>query len=295
MKDWATVFANYSGVYPNVLAVDSSGAATPDGTEFIAAGINNWQMGVSQALMSYAGLTPDGVTEAAGACQMIEAIQKGNGIGPGKYVQWGLYDDPSVTGDRVILLAEQGVLVASYPDLSAAVYVGDANNAAVAAAGGKFYKSSDAAGTTPNTAGPYIQLPAQPEPTYFKSYSEAGGYFAVSGPAGWSTSYSSLIPYKSIDGIYRLNFNIQGSQTSASASQLVITGVTFHTTAKAACSLSNETAGSATYQARVVGSSNNITCIFASNVSEISVSGDVELDSWPTWADDFDYIWGITY
>ena len=61
-----------------------------------------------------------------------------------------------------MLLSEQGVLIASYPDLDAATWVGDAggtHNAAVHAGGGKFYRSSDAPGTTPNPAGPYLQLP----------------------------------------------------------------------------------------------------------------------------------------
>lgn len=159
MKDWASVQTYKSGTFPNVLAIDSTGAATPDGTEYIAAQINNGIFGWMQDFMDYAGLTPDGVIEAAAACQLREAIQKGNGIGPGKLVGWFLDDDPSVTGDRVLLLEGQGILHASYPELTVAVYVGDANNAAVAAGGGKFYKSSDAGGLTPSTSGTYLQLP----------------------------------------------------------------------------------------------------------------------------------------
>jgi hypothetical protein len=39
------------------------------------------------------------------------------------------------------------------------VYVGDANNAAAAAAGAPFYHADDAAGTIPNTLGVYLILP----------------------------------------------------------------------------------------------------------------------------------------
>jgi hypothetical protein len=86
-------------------------------------------------------------------------LQKGFGSAPGTIDEWANALDPAVSGHRAILLQGQGVLIASFPDLDAAVYVGDGNNAAVAAGGGKFYRASDAAGTTPNIAGPYLILP----------------------------------------------------------------------------------------------------------------------------------------
>lgn len=159
MIDWASVQTYYAGSFPNVLAINSTGAATQDGTEYIAEQINNGIFGWMQDFMDYAGLTPNGVTEAAGVCQIRSAIQLGNGIGPGKLVGWFLNSDPSVTGDRVLLLQGQGILHANYPELLAAVYVGDGNNSAVAAGGGAFYKSTDAAGTTPSTSGTYLILP----------------------------------------------------------------------------------------------------------------------------------------
>lgn len=159
MKDNAAIQTFSSGAFPNVVAINSTGAATQDGTEFIAEAINNNMFGWMQAFMDYASLTPDGVIEAAGASQILEAIQKGFGVGPGKLVGWFLDDDPSVTGDRVLLMQGQGVLIASYLDLVAATYVGDGSNTAVHAGGGKFYKSSDAAGTTPDIAGTWFQIP----------------------------------------------------------------------------------------------------------------------------------------
>lgn len=148
-----------TGVFPDAEADNSTGAATQDGFEFIAEYINNSIIGPQQAIMDYAGLTPDGVTEAAGASQMIEAWGKAFGVGPGRGVTWWLDDGPAVTGDRVLLLTGQGVLIASYVELDAVVYVGDGNNAAVEAGGGFFYRSSDAGGATPDIAGPYLQLP----------------------------------------------------------------------------------------------------------------------------------------
>lgn len=154
-----------TGVFPDTVADNSSGVGTTDGFEFIAEWINNSVIGNQQDWMDYASLTPNGVTESTGFSQLREAMQLGHGIGPGKGVMWFLGDDPSVTGDRVLLLEGQGVLIASYPQLDAKCYVGDGANAAVAAGGGSglsrggFYHASDAAGTVPDTAGPYLILP----------------------------------------------------------------------------------------------------------------------------------------
>lgn len=164
-------YTNVTGTFPNALMVDASGPGLTDGSEFAALPLNDGWEPFQQALMNYAaGVTlqnsptgsvgvPNGIADAVGISQMLEAMQLAHGIGPGKGVIWFGDDDPSITGDRVILLAGQGVLIASYPALDAAVYVGDGNNATVAAGGGKFYRSSDAGGATPNIAGPYLQLP----------------------------------------------------------------------------------------------------------------------------------------
>jgi len=296
MKDWASVQTYKSGTFPNVLAIDSTGAATPDGTEYIAAQINNGIFGWSQDFMDYAGLTPDGVIEAAAACQLREAIQKGNGIGPGMYVQRAIYDNPAAHGDRVIILSEQGILHASYPELTEAVYVGDANNAAVAAAGGKFYKSTDAGGATPSTSGTYLQLPAQPHPTYLKQYSEANGDFTATG-SNWTTVLVVAVPYQTIDETWRLIFNVIGTVSSATRTTYTVTlsGITFSTAqlqAIAACPFQSYSLS----RAFTVTSAGQLTIEHASGTTTgYSFSGDVELDSKPTWADDFDIEWGITY
>jgi hypothetical protein len=62
---------------------------------------------------------------------------------------------PAANGDRVLLLQGQVILISSYPLLVAACYVGDGNNATAAT----FYKTSDAGGTTRDTAGNYFVLP----------------------------------------------------------------------------------------------------------------------------------------
>jgi len=157
--DYLSSFVNTNGVaFPGTLTINSTGPSTTDGTELIKLfGDDIW--GWYQALLDYASLTPNGITEGPGLSQRIEALQKGFSIGPGIITNYPKVNDPTVNGDRALLLTGQGVLIATYPLLDAAVYVGDGNNAAQAAAGGKYYRSSDAGGAAPDIAGPFLQLP----------------------------------------------------------------------------------------------------------------------------------------
>jgi len=157
--DIAAVFTYDGNAFPDSGAIDVSAPGAQDGTEFIATMIDNYMFGFQQMILDHAGLTPNGVVESASASQTKEALQKGFGAPPGIVTEWNLKDDPGTTGHRCLLLTGQGILRANYPDLDAAVYVGDANNAAVAAGGGFYYHADDAAGTTPNTAGAYLILP----------------------------------------------------------------------------------------------------------------------------------------
>ena len=157
MIDIAAVFAEFNGAFPNFTGKNATGAGATDGTEFIAAMIDNWMWGWQQALFDQEGITPNGVTEAAGASQIMDALN--NMIPQGTVIEWNLNVDPATYGARYLLLNGQGVLRANYPELDANVYVGDGNNAAVAAGGGAYYHADDAAGTIPNTAGVYLILP----------------------------------------------------------------------------------------------------------------------------------------
>jgi hypothetical protein len=159
MLDYAAAFTNKSGVFPDILAINASGPSATDGTEFVSNMINDSMWGVWQMILNLAGLTPNGVLESDSASQIKEALRKAFTAAPGVVTQWHIDDDPGTSGHRALLLNGQGILRANYPDLDAAVYVGDANNAAVAAAGGAYYRADDAAGTTPNTTGIYLILP----------------------------------------------------------------------------------------------------------------------------------------
>lgn len=155
MIDYLASFTNTNSVaFPDTEAVNVSAPGAGDGTEFVALLVNDiW--GRAQAIMDYAGLTPNGVMEAPGTAQIIEALCKGLGVGPGMGVIYWKNDTPAALGDRVLLLQGQVILIATYPLLAAAVYCGDANNATAPA----FYKTSDAGGTTRDTGGNYLVLP----------------------------------------------------------------------------------------------------------------------------------------
>ena len=154
MIDYAATFTNFTGAFPNIEAVNVSAPGAGDGTEFVAALVNDiW--GRAQALLDYAGLTPNGVQEAPDTAQILTALSKGYGIGPGIGVIYWKNGTPAANGDRVILLQGQVIEISSYPLLAAAVYVGDANNGTAPA----FYKTSDAGGTTRSTSGTYMKLP----------------------------------------------------------------------------------------------------------------------------------------
>lgn len=154
MIDYYSSFVYTNGVvFPDTLAINATGAGTGDGTEIVKILVDDlW--GARQALMDAAGLVPDSVTEAPDTSQLLEAIRKICGS-PGEGVIWWKDSDPAITGDRVLLLNGQGILRANYPELDAAVYVGDTANPTASA----FYHADDAAGTIRNTTGIYLILP----------------------------------------------------------------------------------------------------------------------------------------
>ena len=154
--DILVAFTNQDGVaFPDSASVNATTPTSTDGTEFVKLMIDNYMFGPQQALLNYAGLTPSGVTESDSASQEIEAIQKGFGVGPGMGVTYWKDGDPSVNGDRVLLLTGQVIISANFAELVAATYVGDGNNGTASA----FYKTSDAGGTVRDTAGGFFVLP----------------------------------------------------------------------------------------------------------------------------------------
>jgi hypothetical protein len=148
-----SVFSNFDGTYPNFVGKNVGGPGLTDGTEWIAAYIDNWGWGWTQALLTYQSITPNGVTESSSASQILDALNKFFPIGC--ICEWNRNDDPSTDGFRFLFLNGQGITRANYSDLDAAVYVGDANNATAPA----YYRADNSDGTSRSTTGAFLILP----------------------------------------------------------------------------------------------------------------------------------------
>jgi hypothetical protein len=153
MIKYEDIVTNATGTFPDTVAQNVSVPGAGDGTEFVAATVDDtW--GFHQALMDYAGLTPDAVTEAPGTSQMLEALKLCFGH-PGEVVMWHGVEDPNTEyGCRLLPLEGQCVEVADYADLLAAVYVGNGNNATYPS----YYRCDNSDGSVRNTAGAYLCL-----------------------------------------------------------------------------------------------------------------------------------------
>jgi len=182
MTAYESYVINYSGTFPATIAVNATGAGATNGTPLLA-GILNDEWGFWQQALLMVQQTPNGTGEAAavaynsalgtgqqkmGALQMLfrapgelvfDAIVPGSGTYGTQSMVWGAASGgPPARYQyrRVIPCNGQMVLAASYPDLCAALYCGDANNPAAT----HCYYSSDSAGTTHSTsAKTYFNLP----------------------------------------------------------------------------------------------------------------------------------------
>jgi hypothetical protein len=110
----------------------------------------------------------------------------------------------------------------------------------------------------------------------------------VSGQAGWTTVRAVGIPYLTSDSGWRLKFNIIGTLTAASSiTSLAVTGVTFKdasSTAYQAVTAYDISAGNlTTTMARTDPGTNEFNIQFSGNSTQMIISGDVELDSKPTF------------
>ena len=107
----------------------------------------------------------------------------------------------------------------------------------------------------------------------------------VTPPTGGANTRSVFMPYQTLDGTWRLKFNIACSMTLSTVGTIAIAGVTFKNVsnyfqAVAAC----PTNGAAFGSGSVSPNTNTITFTLSGNTAAIYISGDVELDSKPTWA-----------
>ncbi len=105
MRDFDTAFTNTNGVpFPDTEAINASSPSATDGTEFVKILIDDgggW--GWKQALMTAAGLTPNGSAEAVGNSQALEAWEILFGI-PDKFIS-GLVPNAAAEAEHDITIS----------------------------------------------------------------------------------------------------------------------------------------------------------------------------------------------
>jgi len=105
---------------------------------------------------------------------------------------------------------------------------------------------------------------------------------------GFVVLRATFLPYQIQDGSWRLRFNIYGTGTNANISSTSITtaGVVYKTGTQVVSSVLLGATYNPSYS-YAAGTTSNIqigTAAVSNNIGEIGVSGDVELESKPTWA-----------
>lgn len=112
----------------------------------------------------------------------------------------------------------------------------------------------------------------------------------TSSQAGWSTTRAVGVYYQDQDGNHRLKFNINGDHTSATVTSvtLTITGLTFKNVSGYVQACSGFYKNATSIIPRAYASPNTSTIILdsasAGGTTGVFVSGDVELESRPSWA-----------
>ena len=154
MIDYKAQYGNLViGNFPDTVAKNASGPGATDGTPYDAGFISDlW--GARQDLLAMAGMTPDGMQEAAGSSQFMEAFRRGAGLPPGMLVM-GFFSSARKAVMRVLDLEGQIVPVDVYDKLTDAVWQGPSLNPTVEC----FYRCDNDANKTRNAAGAYLYLP----------------------------------------------------------------------------------------------------------------------------------------
>ena len=107
--------------------------------------------------------------------------------------------------------------------------------------------------------------------------------FTVTG-TNWTTDRAALTPYQMQDGTWRLRLNIRGTiSVTASTLTITISGTVFHAETGHQQSVVAYN-GTAHHYGLTVEDTGNISGVNAGNGGAWIYSGDVELDSKPTWA-----------
>lgn len=113
---------------------------------------------------------------------------------------------------------------------------------------------------------------------------------ATSATAGWATQLCTGIPYKTINGDWRLRFNVIANVTSATlvTTTADLSGVIFKNIDRQAISAHGNSTSAAVSVAAAIANTGSIVINHASaTISQYRFSGDVALESKPSWAVDY--------
>ncbi|MEN7982617.1 MAG: hypothetical protein ABFQ65_04170, partial [Nanoarchaeota archaeon] len=124
---------------------------------------------------------------------------------------------------------------------------------------------------------------------YYANSSDGPGSFNItnSSTGVWTTTRGVMIPYKDKDGNWRMRFNVGGTTSSSARTVYTITieGINFSSSIQSITTSGNDAVG--TTSGRTSSGTNTMSSFHASssNTTSYRYSGDVELESKPTWAD----------
>ena len=102
---------------------------------------------------------------------------------------------------------------------------------------------------------------------------------------GVTVTRGVFIPYQTLDGAYRMRFSIWGIKGSSANFTITIAGVVFKTGFKQAFVSWDYSSRYGCIDAHTNGGDGNMLIYMVGATVDSMVSGDLELDSLPTWAD----------
>ena len=112
----------------------------------------------------------------------------------------------------------------------------------------------------------------------------------VTGTNNFTLDFALFVPYQTIetsdgsDSRWRMIFNLRGTINASTANSITIAGVTFTSKGYQACTNSTGT-NVVKVSEHVVPSTGILQIEYSANATVIISSGNVELESKPTWAD----------
>jgi hypothetical protein len=218
MINYLTNFNTDGASFPNTAGVNVSAPSAGDGTEFKALLIND-HWGARQALMDYAGLSPNGSSESATNSQFLTALK--NALSPvGMVIMSHAKNDPATLGQRLLELNGQGILRANYTELDSVCYVGDGRNSSAE----YYYRATDSGGSSRSTTGAYLILPDM-RGIFARGYDPTG----VQDPGGTTRGFPDFQYFALQDHHHEVTCEILAIKTFSKLDKIGTTGTDFST------------------------------------------------------------------